>query len=57
MEPLPDFLEYLYIARRWSKGPDDLIEGKGPPVRWWMNAEMVLIAAESEAQRRTRKRN
>jgi len=57
MDPLPDFLGYLSAATRLNCSPWDLMDGRpGPPRRWWMGASLVLASAESEAQRRSRKR-
>jgi len=55
-EPLPDFIGYLRAAERLNCTPWDLLEQKGPPRRWWMGATLLLASAESEAQRRSRKR-
>ena len=56
MDPLPDFIGYLTAAERLHCSPWEILDGKGPPRRWWMNATLTLAAAESDAQRRTQKR-
>jgi hypothetical protein len=55
-EPLPDFVMYLQAAERLNCSPWELTEPTGPPKPWWMRATLTLAEAESEAQRRTRKR-
>ena len=56
MQPLPDFIGYLRAAERLNCTPWDMLDGKGPPKRWWMAATMTLAVAETDARQRSQNR-
>lgn len=55
MAPLPDFIPYLRAAERFHCPPWNLIDGHGPPKRWWMSATLLLAAAEADATTRVQR--